>query len=109
MTDSYNKSNEGIGGRVSHLSTINFNDTIQAYAGYIKDFERIVNGINRTTDTVMANWKGEGRKAFERDCTQVQRNLEDISDIMYNLRDALINAHAEYMKTDLSLSKSFES
>jgi hypothetical protein len=40
---------------------------------------------------------------------QVRLNLQDISDIMYDLRDALIDAHAEYMKTDSALSKSFES
>ena len=108
MADSYNRSNDGIGGRVSHLSTINFNDTIKAYSGYIIEFERIVNGINRTTGTVIDKWKGKGRNAFEKDCKQVQLNLKDISDIMYNLRDALVNAHAEYIKTDLALSKSFE-
>ena len=80
------------GGQVNHLDTISFNSTINAYSGYI-----------------LSHWDGVGRDAFEKDCKQVQINLRDVADIMYDLRDALTNAHAEYMKTDNSLSKSFES
>lgn len=98
-----------MGGRVTHLDTVNFNDTIAAYANYIKQFESIVLGVNRAASTMVDNWKGKGRDAFEKDYKQVQKNLEDISDIMYDLRDALVNAHTEYMTTDSTLSKSFES
>ena len=96
-------------GNVKKLDTINFNDTINAYATQIKKFEGIVSGVNKTTNNIVDRWKGKGRNAFEKDCKQVQLNLKDISDIMYNIRDALINAHAEYMKSDEALSKSFES
>ena len=96
-------------GDVNHLDTVNFNDTIAAYASHIKEFESIAEGVKRSTDEMVDKWKGKGRDAFEKDCRQVQLNLSDITDIMYNLRDALIDAHAEYMKTDEALSKSFES
>ena len=96
-------------GNVKKLDTINFNDTIQAYAAHIKKFEGIVSGVKKTTNTIVDRWKGEGCKTFDKDCKQVQLNLKDISDIMYNIRDALTNAHAEYMKTDEALSKSYES
>jgi WXG100 family type VII secretion target len=96
-------------GNVKHLDTVHFNDTMSAYANYIKQFEGIVRGVNSAASTMVDNWKGKGRNAFEKDSKQVQLNLKDISDIMYDLRDALIDAHAEYMKTDSSLSKSFES
>lgn len=94
---------------VKHLDTIHFNDTITAYSNYIKQFEDIVRGVNSAAGTMVDRWKGKGRNAFEKDYRQVQLNLKDISDIMYDLRDALIDAHAEYMKTDSALSKSFES
>jgi WXG100 family type VII secretion target len=109
MEDMYNKSNEGKDGSVKHLSTINFNDTISAYGKYISRFDGIVRGVNSTTNTVVDRWKGKGRDAFEKDCRQVQLNLNDISEIMYDLHQTLIDAHAEYMKTDSALSKSFDS
>ena len=95
--------------QVNHLDTINFNSTILAYNGYIKRYEDIVGAVDRITKQVLDNWDGVGHDAFEKDCKQVQINLNDIADIMYDLRDALTNAHSEYMKTDNSLSKSFES
>ena len=96
-------------GNVKHLDTINFNSTIAAYAKHIKQFEDIVRSVNSSTKTMTDNWKGRGCDAFEKDCKQIQLNLKDISEIMYDLRDALIDAHAEYMKTDAALSKSFDS
>ena len=96
-------------GNVKHLDTLNFNDTMSAYANYIREFECIVSGVNTAASTIVDNWKGKGRNAFEKDYKQVQLNLKDIYNIMYDLRDALIDAHAEYMKTDSALSKSFES
>ena len=96
-------------GQVTHLDTISFNSTINAYSGYIQRFEGIVQAVERITGQVLSHWDGVGRDAFEKDCKQVQINLRDVADIMYDLRDALTNAHAEYMKTDNSLSKSFES
>lgn len=109
MASKYNQSNEGSGGRVKHLDTVDFDSTFAAYANHIKQFESIVNGVNKTTNTMVSRWEGQGKKAFEKDCQQVQLNLKDITDIMYDLRDALNDAHAEYIKTDSALSKSFDS
>jgi len=100
---------ENAAGNVKHLDTVNFNDTLTAYANYVKQFEGIVRGVNTAAGTMVDNWKGKGCTAFEKDYKQVQLNLQDISDIMYDLHGALVDAHAEYMKTDLALSKSFES
>lgn len=101
--------NVGFGEQVDHLDTINFNETILAYNKYIKRYEGIVESVNRITNQVLDHWDGVGHDAFEKYCKQVQLNLRDIADIMYDLRDALTNAHSEYMKADNSLSKSFES
>lgn len=96
-------------GNVKHLDTGNFNATVTAYANYIKQFEAIAHDVNSTCRTMVENWKGKGCDAFEKDYMQVQLNLKDISDIMYDLYEGLTGAHAEYMKTDAALSKSYES
>lgn len=94
---------------MNHLDTSHFNETISAFGSYISQFEDIIRGIHSATDRMGENWEGRGCKAFGKDCRQVQLNLKDISDIMYELRDALIDAHAEYIKTDAALAKSMES
>lgn len=97
------------GGYVEHLDTVNFNDAISLFGNYITQFEGIVQDVKRINETMLSKWKGEGCKAYELDCRQVQLNLKDISDIMYDLRDALVNAHAEYIKMDQSVSKLYDS
>ena len=96
-------------GRVTKLDTLHFDETASAYEGYIRQFEALVRDVDRITGAVLKEWKGQGAKAFEKDCKQVKLNLKDISDIMYDLRDALINANSEYLKTDQEVSKAFES
>ena len=82
MAKVVNNSNQGSGGNVTHLSTTNFNDTIHAYEAHIKTFEGIVKGVKSATDALLQNWQGKGRNAFEKDCKQVQLNLQDISEII---------------------------
>lgn len=94
---------------VRHLETASFSDTIHMYEKSIKQFEAIVRDVNKTCETIAAQWKGKGRDAFNKDYQQVQINLKDVTDIMYDIRDALINAQSEYMKADEALSKSYES
>ena len=79
-----------------------------AFSGYIREFEDR-SARSEICETLVQNWKGEGRNAFEKDYRQVQINLKDIAGIMYDLRDALIDAHAEYIKTDDALAKNFDS
>lgn len=94
---------------VNHLDTRSFEEAITAFSGYITDFERIVSDVRSIHREMLKNWEGEGRKAFEKDCNQVQLNLKDLSDIMYELRDALINAQTEYIQKDAAVSKAFDS
>lgn len=96
-------------GNLTHLDTLSFESTISAYKNYIKQFEDLVRDVNNTASTVIEHWSGKGCDAFENDYKKVQLNLKDISDIMYDIRDALVDAQVEYLKTDASLSKSFES
>lgn len=96
-------------GSVRHLETKSFSETIHLFERSIKEFEAIVSSINSTCEKIVGEWKGKGRDAFNADYMQVQINLKDVTDIMYDARDALINAQAEYMKADESLSKSYES
>lgn len=96
-------------GKVTKVDTLHFDETASAYEGYIRQFESLVRDVDQITGAVLDRWKGKGAKAFEKDCRQVKLNLKDIADIMYDLRDALINASAEYQKSDQEVSKAFES
>jgi len=96
-------------GYFRRLDTKVFMDIINSYGNQMNQFETIVQGVNATTNEITAKWKGKGRDAFEKDCTQVRRNLQDITDIMGELRLALINAQEEYSCTDMDLATRYES
>jgi WXG100 family type VII secretion target len=111
MSGARNMSNEGSGGSVRKLDTKSFNDAITAYANSLSEFQRIINSVNSITNTMVstANWRGKGRNAFDNDCRQVRINLNDVNDIMHEIRDALINARDEYARTDDEVSNHFKS
>jgi len=96
-------------GNVKHLDTVEFNATVSRYEAHIKEFKGIVEEVNKIGDELLENWKGKGANAFEKDSGQVKLNLKDISEIMYDLRDALVNAETEYLKSDLAMAKNIES
>ena len=92
-------------GRIRHLDTISFDPTIRAYERHVREFHRITNLVNRTLDNMRDNWKGLGHDAFLTCSRQIQDNLKDISGIMYDMRDALAHAYAQYLTADAELAK----
>jgi WXG100 family type VII secretion target len=87
------------------LDTINFEGTIRDYKKYLAQFEGIVREVNTITKTITDNWKGKGRNAFRKDCDQVQKNLQDINDIMNEMLDELVKSHEEYLNADAESAK----
>jgi len=97
----------GSGGNVTHLDTINFRGTITAYTRQVSEFRSIVSGVDRTVNTVLGRWEGEGRDAFETDSNQVRQNLEDICEIMDEMRESLIAAQEVYGENDVQTAEAF--
>ena len=71
----------------------------------LKDYKNIIKRISTTTNDLLDSWYGEGRTEFEKDYSTVYQQLSDISDIMYDLYDALVDADATYIQTDEELAK----
>lgn len=93
---------------VNKLDTKQFDTVISALRGYIVEFTDIKNHFNKTARDMIERWEGKGKKAFEKDCNEVQINLKDIGDIMSDLADSLIEAEKSYMTADSEVGKSFE-
>lgn len=74
---------------------------------FVKNFNQYIKDINSVTDELLLSWHGEGRTEFEKDYSTIYRQLKDISDVLYELYDALIDADATYVQTDEDIAKSF--
>ena len=96
-------------GNVRRLDTISFGPTIQALTSSIQLFNDLRNGVNTTTNEVtnLSNWRGRGRDAFLDDSNKIRRNLQDINDILREMRDALQQAHNNYNSTDRNMAGNF--
>ena len=69
---------------VKHLDTKDFDSMVTKMRGYINDFTEIKNHFNKTARELLEHWEGKGRNAFQTDYTEVQLNLEDLTDIKVN-------------------------
>ena len=72
---------------------------------YINDYNDVIKIITKETNQLIATWYGEGKTAFEKDYSTIYRQLEDISEVMYDLYDSIVDAAATYVKTDEEIAK----
>lgn len=96
-------------GNVEYLDSKAFGGAIDKFTSGVRKYDEIIEGIKTTTNTLLDNWKGEGKTQFEKDYNVIFLQLKDIGDILYDLRDALINAQVEYETTDDTYAKQLNS
>lgn len=93
------------GGNVQHLDTKKFSLAVNALKQGVQTYNDIKKNVANTTNVLLVNWQGEGKKQFEKDYNTIYRQLTDIGDIMYELRDSLIEAQAAYIQADEQAAK----
>ena len=99
----------GGGGRmfvgVKYLESQKLLDAANSINECIKEYNGIIKRITNTTNDLLGSWYGEGKTEFEKDYTTIYQQLSDISDIMYDLYDALVDADPTYGQTDEEIAK----
>lgn len=91
---------------VEYLDTQKLLDAANELDSCIEQYKNIIKSITSMTDSLLDDWYGEGKKEFEKDYSTIYQQLTDISDIMYDLYDALVDADATYVQTDEDIAKS---
>lgn len=90
---------------VKYLDSQKLLDAANKINGYIKEYNEIIKRISNATNDLVANWYGEGRREFEKDYSTIYQSLTDLSDIMYDLYDSLVDSDATYVQTDEEIAK----
>lgn len=90
---------------VEFLDTQKLLDAANEVDDCLKEYKEIIKRISNTTNDLLDSWYGEGKEAFEKDYSTIYQQLSDISDIMYDLYDALVDADATYVQTDEEIAK----
>ena len=90
---------------VNHIESQRLEDAAKLLDSGIKEYINIMKEISDATNDLTSSWYGEGKKEFEKDYTTIYQQLTDVSDIMYDLYDALVNAAAAYVQADEDIAK----
>jgi WXG100 family type VII secretion target len=75
-----------------------FKDSIKEFEGYVKQ-------MKAHTSTLLNTWVGEGRNQFQTQYTLMERQLDDISDVLYEIYEALVDAQSAYIDADEAVAK----
>lgn len=90
---------------IKYLETQKLVDAANAINRHIATYNTIIRDISNITNTLLFSWHGEGKTEFEKDFSTIYQQLSDISDIMYDLYDAIVDADATYVQTDEDIAK----
>lgn len=90
---------------VQYLDTQQLLNAANQINNYLEDYKDIIKEISNTTNNLLDSWYGEGKTEFEKDYSTIYQQLSDISDIMYDLYEALVDADATYVQTDEEIGK----
>ena len=92
-------------GTVRYLEVDGLKDTGLSFKNSIKKFESYVGDMKKHTSTLLSTWDGKGRDQFETQFTLMERQLNDISDVLYEIYEALVDAQGAYIDADEAVGK----
>jgi uncharacterized protein YukE len=90
---------------IRKLDTSKMDAAILAFSEGVEEYNSIRTTVKLSTTDLLLNWKGKGRKAFEKDYEAIFVQLKDIEDILYELYNALVDGLSTYIATDEQLNK----
>lgn len=92
-------------GNVKHLDTDIMYEAVQGYDEAIRAYEVRVDDLKNIMDRLLGTWEGDGKDEFEKDYNTFKYQLQDLMDVLMDLRKSLVDAETMYIETDASISK----
>ena len=80
---------QGMGGGVVTIDTGAFVAVMGIRGELLADYDKINNEFDRIRDTLLANWEGKGKDEFQKDATNIKRNIGGICDVLKTMSDTL--------------------
>ena len=90
---------------VQHVNTDKMNDARIAYDEAMKSYEKSKDSIKTIVEDLLEHWEGDGRKAFENDYILLTKQLEDLLDVLIDLRKGLVKAEESFISADAEVAK----
>lgn len=93
-------------GSLKHLDTDAMYEAVQKYEEAVRAYEGEVSSMKKIVDKLLDTWEGEGKKAFVKDYQLFSRQLDDLMDVLMDLRKDLVDAETKFLDADADVSKS---
>ena len=94
---------------VQYLDVNGITEAAKTFRSNIKDFDKCVIDMNKATNDVLRNWVGKGRNQFETQMKLMKKQLDDISEGLYDIYNALVDSEKGYIDEDEAVAKQFNS
>ncbi len=92
---------------VEYLDVNGITNAAIAFRSNIHKFDRCVMSMDRATNNVLSNWVGKGRNQFETQMSLMKSQLDDISEGLYDIYNALVDSEKGYIDEDEAVAKQF--
>jgi len=92
-------------GNVKHLNTDIMYEAVKGFDEAINAYEVRVDDLKNIMDKLLGTWEGDGKDEFEKDYNTFKYQLQDLMDVLMDLRKSLVDAETMYIETDASVSK----
>lgn len=81
----------------------------QAFDNAMKEYKAHKDDIKTAVDDLLEHWEGDGRTAFEKDYRLLTNQLEDLMDVLLDLRKGIVDAETSFIEADAEVSKNIAS
>lgn len=92
---------------VEYINVEGITDACKAFRDKIEVFDSCVTEMNQAANDALRNWVGKGRNQFETQMNLMKSQLDDISEVLYEIYEALADAEQGYIDEDEAVAKQF--
>lgn len=90
-----------------HIDTEKIYATHQQIKELVESYKNVNFAVTQITNRIKENWVGKGRNEFESQYNLLIKKIDDFGDTLQEIYDALVEAEAEYEKSDDGLRQEF--
>lgn len=95
--------------QLKKIDTEAVSDCRQAFDDAMKEYKAHKNDIKKIVEELLDHWEGDGREAFEKDYKLLTTQLDDLMDVLLDLRKGIVDAETSFIEADAEISKSIAS
>jgi WXG100 family type VII secretion target len=93
---------------VVKLDTSGFESACKSFENGTKEFDDLVERFRNASEALLQSWDGKGGNEFEYQYNLLKGKLKDISEDLYEIYEALLEAEVAYSEADDEMAKAIK-